>query len=258
MTARATAGVLALIAASVAFIWAYHYFTQTHHFQAREIVVTGQQRLSRSQVLEIAAIEPHMNILAVNLTTTRKRLLANPWIADAAVSREIPSGLSIHIREEVPLAILEMGDGHGFLINIDGAVFEREDISNSAGLPRVAGLDHADLPVPGGPPTEAFDAVMDLLHLARETNSPLPLVDIQRLQMDPEIGAIVHLGEAGRAVKLGFGHYRDKCMALKHLTAQLRGDDRLSRYRVIDLFDVNRIVISLAPAVSSGLEPKEA
>jgi cell division protein FtsQ len=149
-------GALALVATSGAFIFAYDYFTQTRHFQARRIVVTGQQRLSRLKVMEIAGVGIQTNILSVNLTTTRKRLLADPWIAAATVSREIPSGLRIHIREEIPLALLEMGPGEGFLINPAGEVFKRRDDSDSDALPRVQGLDHADLPVSGQPASEAF------------------------------------------------------------------------------------------------------
>ncbi len=250
-------GFLALVAASGAFIFAYDYFTQTRHFQARQLVVTGMQRLKRHQVLEIAAIGPRTNILSVNLATTRKRLLAEPWIADASVSREIPSGLHIHIREEVPLALLEMGAGQGFLINVTGEVFKRETGSDRDALPRVQGLNHADLPIAGRPASEAFRAVMTLLRLAGKKNSPLPLATVRRIWMDREIGATVYTGDDNRTVKLGFGHYREKCEALRHLMARLSKDSRLTRYRVIDLFDINRIVITLAsvgPFVSDHKE----
>ena len=255
--AKALLGALALVVVSGAFIFAYDYFTQTRHFQADQIVVAGTQRLTRQQVLEIAGVGPQTNILSVNLTTTRKRLLADPWIAEATVGREIPSGLHIHINEEVPLALLEMGTGEGFLINIAGEVFKRADGSDRITLPRVEGLDHADLPVADQPASEAFRAVMTLFRLAGKRNSPLPLAGIRRIRMDREIGATVYIGEDNRAVQLGFGRYREKCDALGSLLAHLRSDSRLTRYRVIDLFDVNRIVITLAPADPSALDHKE-
>ncbi|MCB2148554.1 MAG: FtsQ-type POTRA domain-containing protein [Deltaproteobacteria bacterium] len=254
---KALLGALMLVATSAAFILAYDYFTQTRHFQARRIVVTGQQRLSRQQVLEIAGVGMQTNILSVNLAMTRQRLLANAWIADATVSREIPSGLHMHIREEVPLALLEMGSDEGFLINVDGEVFDRWDGSDGDALPRVQGLDHADLPVAGRPASEAFRAVMTLFRIAGEKNSPLTLSGIRRIRMDREIGATVYTGEDNRAVKLGFGRYREKCKALEHLMSRLSRDSRLARYRVIDLFDVDRIVITLASAGSSPSDHKE-
>jgi cell division protein FtsQ len=244
LVARGLLGVMALVVTSGVFIVVYDYFTQTRHFQARRIVLTGQQRLSRPKVMEIAGIGMHTNILSVNLTTTRKRLLADPWIAAATVSREIPSGLTVHIREEIPLAILEMEPGKGFLINPAGEVFKRWEGSNRDALPRVQGLDYSDLPVPGEPVSEAFQAVMTLFRLAGEKRSPLPISGIRRIRMDREIGATVYAGEDDRAVKLGFGRYREKCKALGYLMSRLSRDSRLKRYRVIDLFDVNRIVIT--------------
>jgi cell division protein FtsQ len=53
--------------------------------------------------------------------------------------------------------------------------------------------------------------------------------------MDREIGATVYAGGDDRAVKLGFGRYREKCKALGNLMLRLRRDSRLKRYRVIDL-----------------------
>ncbi len=256
-TLRMFLGAVALVAASGAFILSYDYFTQAEHFQARQIEVTGVLRLSRQQVLEIAGVGPKANILSVNLATTRKHLLAEPWISEASVSRRIPSGLHLHIEEEQPLALLDMGSGQGFLINRNGEVFTRQAPSDGQALPLIQGLSHADLPVAGKPTTIAFEAVMTLLNLARETNSPLPLAGVRRIRMDREIGATLYLGDGQRAVKLGFGWYRQKCQALKQLMARLHNHSRLKNYQVIDLFDVNRIVITLASASPSDAIDKE-
>jgi cell division protein FtsQ len=247
-TAKTLLGLLVLAVVSAGFILVYDYFTQTPHFQARRIDVSGLQRLTQTQVLDIAGIGQRTNILSVNLVAARKRLLAQPWIAAATISREIPSVISIDIREETPLARLEMPGGQDFLINVAGEVFKRDNDPDSHGLPRVQGLNHGDLPVPGQPPSRAFSAVMALLRLAGEKDNPLPLASIRRIRMDREIGATVYTGEDDRVVKLGFGDYREKCAALGHLMARLDRDSRLVRYRIIDLFDVNRVVLSLAPA----------
>ncbi|BBO75129.1 hypothetical protein DSCW_25460 [Desulfosarcina widdelii] len=254
---RVLAGLLLLAATSTAFILAHDYFTQADQFTARQIEVTGIRRLSREQVLDIAEIGKDINILAVNLATTRKRLLADPWIAEATVSRKIPSGLELHITEERPLAFLEMEDGLGFLINAEGRAFKRQGPTSADDLPRVQGLSNADLPVAGQPETEAYEAVMRLLTLARESGGPLSLPSIRRIQVDREIGITVAVGEANRAIKLGFGQYRRKCDILKKLLAKMEKDSRLNTFRVIDLFDLDRIVVTLASAVPSDADDKE-
>lgn len=254
---RTVLGVLVLTVVSAAFILTYDYFTQTRLFQAHRIEVTGLERLSRMQVMAIAGVGVQSNILAVNLATTRKRLLNNPWIAEATVSREIPSGLQLHIREEKPLALLELGDGQRFLINCAGQVFKREDGSTTSDLPLVQGLGHVDLPVTGQPASKSFMAVMALFNLVDKTNGMNSLSDIRRIRMDREIGATVYIGRDSRAVKLGFGRYREKIQALEEVMARLGKDSRLTRCRAIDLFDVTRIVITLASANLSDPDHEE-
>jgi len=254
---RVFAGLLLLAATSAAFILAHDYFTQADQFTARQIEVTGLRRLSREQVLDIADIGKDTNILSVNLATTRKRLLAEPWIAEATVSRDIPSGLTLRITEEQPLAFLEMEAGQGFLINAEGKVFKRQGPEGTDGLPRVQGLSHADLPVAGQPATVAFESVMRLLTLAESSDGPLSLSSIRRIQVDREIGITAVVDRTERAVKLGFGQYRRKCDMLKKLLAKMKNDSRLNAFRVIDLFDLDRIVVTLASSVPSDADDKE-
>ncbi|WP_319524168.1 FtsQ-type POTRA domain-containing protein [uncultured Desulfosarcina sp.] len=254
---RVLGGLLFLAATSAAFILAHDYFTQADQFTARQIEVTGNRRLSREQVLDIAEIGEDTNILSLNLTTARKRLLAEPWIAEATVSRDIPSGLTLRITEEQSLAFLEMENGEGFLINAEGRAFKRQGAEGVDGLPRVLGLSHADLPVAGQPATEAFEAVMCLLTLAKDSDGPLSLSSIHRIQVDREIGITAVAGEANRAVKLGFGQYRQKYDILKKILAKMEKDSRLNTFRIIDLFDLDRIVVTLASAVVSDGDDKE-
>ena len=254
---RTLAGLLLLAATSAAFILAHDYFTQADQFTARQIEVTGIRRLSREQVLDIADIGKDANILSVNLATTRKRLLAEPWIAEATVSRDIPSGLTVNITEEQPLAFLEMEDAQGFLINAEGRVFKRQKAEGADGLPRVQGLSHADLPVAGQPATEAFESVMHLLTLAKTSDGPLSLPSIRRIQVDREIGITAVVDDANRAIRLGFGQYRQKREILAKIMVKIKKDSRLNAFRVIDLFDLDRIVVTLASSVPSVADNKE-
>jgi len=253
---KAVAIGLALVTASAGFILVHDFFVQSSQFFAQDIEVSGNQRLSQQQVMKIAEIDAQTNILSLNLTTTRKRLLADAWIADATVSRKIPSQITISIREEQPLALLEMDDDQDFLLNTDGRVFKRAVETDGGRLPRVQGLTFGDLPVVGKPDTQAFSAVMRLLRLTFEKDSALAVAGLRWIHMDREIGATVYTDTGDRTIKLGFGQYREKCDALGRLMARMKNDSRLIHSQVIDLYDVNRIVITLAPtgASDSGQE----
>ena len=97
------------------------------------MVIEGNQRLSGKQIAEQAQVEEGMNILAVNLTLARKRLLSHPWIAEAEVLREVPSGIKIRIREHAPLAIVDLG--RRFLINEKGEIIKAWTASDPAAFP---------------------------------------------------------------------------------------------------------------------------
>ena len=246
------AGTLVMVVTSCAFIFVYDCFTQARHFEARRIIVSGNHRLDRQTILTASGIQKGTNILAVNLAKARGRLLAHPWIADATVSRKIPSTLAITVVEEKPLAVLDLEGDQDFVINVNGEVFKRVDGSDNTALVRVQGLTACDLPVPGMPATRIFQSVMALLHMAGKEEIALPLADVRRIHLDREIGVTVYMGEKDRAVKLGFGQYEKKIAALGQLMEHYDGDNRLTCFRVIDLFDINRIVVT--PALAEHFE----
>ena len=111
-----------LVATSGFFIFMHDVVTQSGYFTAKGVIIEGGQRLSQKQIAEQAQLRAGMNILAANLTVARKRLLSHPWIDEAEITREIPSGLIIRIKEHEPLAIVDLG--HKFLINEKGEIFK--------------------------------------------------------------------------------------------------------------------------------------
>ena len=57
--------------------------------------------------------------------------------------------------------------------------------------------------------------------------------------------------------KMGFGRYREKCEVLQRVVTRLKRDSRLAPYRTVDLFDLNRIVVSLPPPGPFGPDAEE-
>ncbi|MDP4978978.1 MAG: FtsQ-type POTRA domain-containing protein, partial [Desulfobacterales bacterium] len=96
------AAVAAVAAVSAFFILVHDILTQCDYFKISRLTIEGAQRLTEKEIAQQAQVGKGVNILAVNLSLVRKRLLAHPWIAEAGVSREIPSGLSNRIKEHTP------------------------------------------------------------------------------------------------------------------------------------------------------------
>ena len=250
-----------LVAASGLFIFIHDVVTQCDYFRAATVAVEGNQRLSSKQVAEQARIEEGMNILAANLTVARKRLLSHPWIAEAEILREIPSGFTIRIREHVPLAIIDLG--RKFLINEKGAIFKAWTASDPAHFPVVTGLQMSDVAThsrrvtlkkthaaeadrhPDATQTHfsPLDAVMHVLRLGKQAECVLPNNLIKQIRVDRQLGVTLHVWARIKIIKLGYHHYADKYSMLKHITVYLKKRRDDSVFESIDLNNINRIVV---------------
>lgn len=255
---KIVAGLGLLVATSGSFIFVHDLMTQCNFFKATSVVIEGNQRLSGKQIAEQAQIEEGLNILAVNLTTARKRLLSHPWIAEAEVLREIPSGIRIRIREHAPLAIVDLG--RKFLINEKGEIFKEWTASDSIAFPVVTGLQMSDIATYGkrnifldsdnsaADSTQnhysPLDAVMHVLRLGKETGSVLPNNAIKQIRVDREIGITLLVWKQLKTIKLGYHRYTDKYTMLKHIIVYLKKRRGFPVFDRIDLNNLNRIVVS--------------
>ena len=135
------AGAAFVVFVSFFFVFVHDMFTQSPHFTARQIQVEGARRLPPRTVAAIAGVREGINVLSVNLSAARRQLLAHPWIAEAEIRREIPSGLHIQVREHEPAAVVDIGKR--FLLNVHGEIFKEWEPGDPAGLPVVSGLKPA-------------------------------------------------------------------------------------------------------------------
>ena len=95
--------------------------TNSPVFAARHIEISGQSHLSRSTLLRLAAVHERTNLFWFHGDVVERRLEANPWVAEATVSRSLPSTLRIEIRERKPVALVMEGEDF-LLVAADGTV----------------------------------------------------------------------------------------------------------------------------------------
>ena len=170
------AAVATVAATTGFFILIHEIVTQCDYFATHKITIEGTQRLTHEQVARQARVRTGDNILSINLSLARKRLLAHPWIAGAEVSREIPSRIIIRVKEHAALAVVDFGQK--FLINQQGRIFKTWNPSDQQDLPVISGLDLSDLKVygrldsthPGQVSVDSspFRAVMQVLELGQQ------------------------------------------------------------------------------------------
>jgi cell division protein FtsQ len=271
-TGRLTTGIWILAAAALAvlasffFVFVHDVFTQSPQFNARQIQVEGTRRLSARVVAAQAGVREGVNVLGVNLSAARRKLLAHPWIAEAEVRREIPSAIHIRIREHVPAAVVDIG--RKFLLNEQGEIFKEVEPADPQGLPVVSGLKPTDVRVadrsgaavppvtavlaPAAPPEAPFsrpmEAVLQLLALGREAGGILPARQIAAIRVDRELGLTVTAYEDGKSIRLGYDDYAAKYRLLGELLAFFKSQPGMAAATRIDLTDAGRVIVNPARA----------
>jgi cell division protein FtsQ len=110
----------------------------TMGFRIASIALTGQQQISREDVLTAAGITGRTSLLFLDAEAARKRLKANPWIAEATVLKLYPDRLQIGITERQAFALWQK-NGRLSVIAEDGTVLEPFVARRFTGLPLVVG-----------------------------------------------------------------------------------------------------------------------
>ncbi len=244
-------GMLALtVGLAVAFVLAHDIATQCRSLAAHRITVVGNRHLDEMTVMRQAGLLPGVNILSVRLGRCRDRLLAHPWIAQAAVGRRFPDRIDIRIVEHQPVAMVELADGR-FLIDTAGRPFKRWQDGDPDEIPVIRGLAYTDLPALSPPETPMLAEALEVLRCWREA-MPAAAPDQPPLAVlaDRDAGMTVETGSDLGTVVLGYGHYREKIANLNRLLTGMAVQDTAG-WRRIDLTHLQRIV------VRPGDEPKE-
>jgi cell division protein FtsQ len=268
-------GIAALLATSCLFILVYDVITQCDYFRAQSLKIAGMQRLTGKQIVQQARVSKGVNVMAVNLSMVRKRLMAHPWIAEAEVRREIPSGLYIRIKEHVPLAIVELD--RKYIINEQGQVFKEWTDSDPDTLPLVSGLQLADFKAQGktdalAPPRLALrakpsphnhpnarplEAVMQVLTLGKQARSILPNRNIKQIRVDREIGITLEAFKQIKTIVLGYHNFPLKYAMLKNILKYRKQKQNFPDFDRVDLNNVNRIVVNPVRLKTPGGDQKE-
>lgn len=252
---KITAGVVLVALMSCIFIFGYDLLTQSNYFKVVRLKVEGCDILFQKEVLEQAEIASGMNIFSINLTTTRKRLLAHPWIADAEVGRVIPAGIYIKIREHDPLAVIDLD--RRFLLNKQGEIFKEWETTDPVNLPVIDGLEFSDLNIDGRSFSRPFSAVLSVLKLGQKDGSAVTNKETYRIEVDRDIGLTIHVNNSLNVVKLGYDNYPDKYRRLKEVIYYFRKNGQSRKFRSIDMNNPDRIVVNINQEDSTAVGHKE-
>lgn len=229
---------LVFVALSALCLVGYRGLLSSPLLQVTRIQVNGCQQLDPQAVIQQAEIPSGVNILSLDLDGVRNRLTQHPWIAAAAISREIPDRIRIEIEERKPVALVK---GHQFyLADQQGDCFARAAPSEHAGLPIITGLDPGTLGSGCNLPRE-FTALLENLY--RETQLKLPWRLISEIKWNRNAGLSFFTARGGIQVDLGSEDFGIRIAKLEKVLRYLEKKGLHAQLRGIDLSHGNRVFV---------------
>lgn len=112
----------------------YRYITTSHFFDTKHVDVSGNVRLSREQLLDLAGLKVGQNSLAMSIARAERALLSTPWVEEVSVKRLLPDRFVIKVKERVP-SFWVRKEGVLNYANTEGTIIAPVETANFLSLP---------------------------------------------------------------------------------------------------------------------------
>ena len=96
-----------------------------HLLEVNRIVVHGNERLSKGEVLAVLSGLRGESLLWTDLDAWRRRLMASPWVRDAALRRSLPATVEVVVSERQPIGIGRITGGDLYLVDERGVIIDQ-------------------------------------------------------------------------------------------------------------------------------------
>jgi cell division protein FtsQ len=211
---------------------------QARVLEVDRILVRGNERLSKGEVLAVLSGLRGQNLVWTDLDVWRRRLLASPWVRDAALRRSLPSTVDVVISERQPMGIgrvkgdLYLVDERGVIIDQYGPHYADLD------LPIVDGLAAA----PGdGSMTDEPRAELAARVIAAVKGQPAIARRLSQIDVTDLHNASVILNEDPAVIQLGEDQFLARLQSYLELAPTLH--ERIAQIDSVDLRFDERIYV---------------
>jgi cell division protein FtsQ len=210
-----------------------------HVLLVDRIVVHGNERLSNGEVLGVLGGLRGESLVWTDLDVWRRRLMASPWVLDAALRRSLPSTVEVVVSERRPIGIGRLG-GEMYLVDERGVIIDRYGPQYADfDLPIVDGLSAA--PAETGSMTDESRAELAARVIAAVAAKPEIARRLSQVDVTDLHNATVILNGDHAVLQLGEDHFLARLQSYLDLAAALRA--RVADIDSVDLRFDERIYV---------------
>jgi cell division protein FtsQ len=218
-------GLALVIGTSVSVAYSVrHYALTSPRFSIQEVNLLGGKRVSPQQAAEQAGVVNGSNVFALDTALAEKKLLENPWISEARVTRDLPRALRIEIKEREPAALAVFSE-RLYLVTADGEPFKALSPGDPADFPIITGAT-----VDGLSRDRARE--LDRVRTGLEVLEQYGRVPLSKTQPAQEVhvsdsgDVVLTAGKEGITFELGKDGYRRKLLMGEQVVAEMRRKGR--------------------------------
>jgi cell division protein FtsQ len=226
--ARGVVGFLMVVGIGGTVAWGARKYVKTSpRFAITEVITTGAKRRSPDELASIAGIAKGQNVFTADLDRARARLIADPWVSEASLARQLPGTVFLRVVEREAGGIVATNDGspkaaggETYVVTREGAIIKRLETGDPTDLTVVTGvvLQHLLDDREGAARTirRALDLAADYDHTPLATRSPL-----EEVHVEPNGEMTLVVGKNAVALHMGAPPYRRKLDQAIRVIAEL-------------------------------------
>ena len=233
------AGVVFAAALAYGVVRASAIAAHAHLLQIEKIIVRGNERLSKGEVLAVLNGLRGESLVWIDLDHWRRRLMTSPWVRDAALRRLLPSTVEVVVSERQPIGIgrinsdMYLVDERGVIIDQYGPQYADLD------LPIIDGL--AAAPNGGGSLTDEGRADLAARVIAAVQSKPNVARRLSQVDVSDLHNASVILSGDPAVIQLGDDQFLTRLQGYLDLAPTLR--ERVADIDSVDLRFDDRIYV---------------
>jgi cell division protein FtsQ len=261
---------LALAVVAFALYRGARVSANAHLLEVDRIVVHGNERLSKGEVMAVLSGLRGESLLWTDLDAWRRRLLASPWVRDAALRRSLPSTVEVLVSERQPIGIARINGGDMYLVDERGVIIDQYgpqyadfDLPIIDGIDAIEGRGGAAPPrktgTSGGVPDSLTDerrAELAARLMASLRTAPQVARRVSQIDVTDVHNASVILSGDSAVIQLGEEQFLPRLQSYVDLAAALH--ERVADIDYVDLRFDDRIYVKPSPAARGATARKPA
>ena len=233
---KRTSKILVLCGIAFGAHYGWKHLKTSPQFSIREIVISGNQKAQKEEILYLSGLEPGENIFSFSLSGVKKSIEYHPWVKSARIRKELPDRVVIEIKEEEPVAIICLGEL--YYLNPELKIFKKLIPEDSLEYPIFTGISYQQLKDPSLPFQEWVRKGVEIWEIAQKS-ALISTKEISEFHLHPEIGMSLVL-ESGPEVLLGGKNLVERFKKLLEIKLELGRDFYL--LNKLDLSNPERVV----------------